>query len=108
LRTTWVLYACTHTERIVAAHSLCAGTDPARRSLCTGELTGWRIFSRDSASISGAPKWTASNSYFFARVSVTARCSTLSVPARHTFTFTPYFSSNGLMIVGRSFSAIVV
>ena len=43
-----------------------------------------------------------------ALASLIARCSTLSVPARHTLTLTPYFSSKGLTIAGRSFSAIVV
>jgi hypothetical protein len=60
------------------------------------------------ASISGAPKCTASTSYFFAWYSVTARCRTLSVPARHTFTLMPYFFSKGPTMAGRSFSAIVV
>src|SRR5205814_9109018 len=34
-------------------YSRCAGTEPGCRSLCTGEFTACRIFSRESASISG-------------------------------------------------------
>ena len=43
-----------------------------------------------------------------AEITWTARCRTFDVPARQTVTLTPYFDSNGLMSVGRSFSAIVV
>jgi hypothetical protein len=71
-------------------------------------VTGCRICSRDSASISGDPKWTTSTSYRAAAASATVRCSTLSVPARQTVTLTPYFASKGSTSVEMSFSAIVV
>ena len=92
----------------MAAHSRCAGTEPGCRSLCTGEFTACRIFSRESASISGEPKWIKSTSYFLAAASASVRCSTLSVPARQMTTLTPYFASKGLISVGWSFSAKVV
>ena len=106
--TSFVLYACTHTDSSVAAHSRCGGTEPGCKSLCCGEVTGRRISSRASASISGEPTWITSTSYRFAEASATVRCSTFEVPARHTVTLIPYFASKGLMRVGRSFSAIVV
>src|SRR5258708_6737221 len=103
-----VLYAWTHTDSTGAAHSRGGGTDPGSRSLWAGKATACRIFPRDSASIWGEPKCTTSTSYLRAAASANVRCSPLSVPARHTFTFTPYLLSNGLMSVGWSFSANVV
>ena len=58
-----------------------------------GDFTATKTFSRCIASISGPFVSTMSTVLRLLRASVTARCSTFSLPARQVVVFRPYFFS---------------
>jgi hypothetical protein len=70
-------------------------------------VTACRIFSRESASISGAEVDRVDVVLLRLRLGDGA-LQHLVGAARHTFTLMPYFCSKGFTMTGRSFSAIVV